>query len=71
MRFVICSYEHIGDVVRRLMKYYDGVQVVRYEANPLFVRIITTGPRLGSDDDAGSGDAVVPASLPNPPPNCS
>lgn len=71
MRVVICADKFVGDVVRRLVKYYERVEVVRYEANLNFLRVIATGARLGSEDDGGSPDPVVSTGFGNPPPNCS
>lgn len=71
MRAIITSDKFIADVVRRLVKDYNRIEVVRDEANSHLIRVVATCPSAWGDDDLGDSNPVVPASLPDPPPNCS
>jgi hypothetical protein len=72
MRTVICSQNAIGYMVRGLVQDYDHILMERDKAEELTWRVVAAsfGSRL-EEDDSGGLDPVVPASLPNPPPNCT
>lgn len=71
-RTVVTTEKFIGDVVSRLVKHYNRIQVERDKENNFMLRVVATCPcSLGSHDDFGSADPIVPAGFGNPPPNCT
>lgn len=67
-RTVFTSQKFVGDVVSRLVKYYDRITVERDKEDRLLFRIVATCPRsAGGGDDFGGSNPVVAACFPNPP----
>lgn len=72
VRTVFTAKKNVGDVVSRLVKYYDRILVERHEADCFVCRAISAElSPSGQEADLGLTDLVVPAGFTNPPPNCS
>lgn len=72
VKTVFTTEKFIGDVVSRLMQRYDRVLVERDESDGLICRAIAAHLSFGvQEDDFGRTNPIVPASLTDPPPNCS
>jgi len=68
MRTVLTSEKFVGDVVSRLVQYYDRVKVKRHKKNRFVLRIVATRPRSGAgSDNFGSRNPVVFTGFSYPP----
>jgi hypothetical protein len=63
-RTIFCTEQFVGDVVRRLVKDYDRIEVVWDKAKPPVVT--ETGASLGEDRNLRRRHLIVTASLPDP-----
>jgi hypothetical protein len=70
MRTIITTDKFITDVMRRLVKHYDRITVVRDEKDRFILRIVATSPSaFGSGDDFGNIDPVVVTGFSHPLPD--